>query len=140
MRRRRACTACHRRFTTFERLDTTLLVVKRDGRREQFDRRKVFEGVRRACHKRPVSIEQMEELVSRVEHDLRGLGMSEVTTQQVGEMVMGRLRSIDDIAYVRFASVYRSFRDTDSLMDQVEEFREWKRRQQEEQAQLILPV
>ena len=140
MRRRRMCLTCRHRFTTFERLETTLLVIKRDGRREQFDRRKVFEGVRRACHKRPVSVEQIEDLVIRVENELRGCGLCEVPAQQVGELVMGRLRAIDDIAYVRFASVYRSFADTDSLMQQVEEFREWKRRQEEELAQLKLPV
>jgi len=140
VRRRRTCLSCRRRFTTFERLETTLLVVKRDGRREQFDRRKLFEGVRRACHKRPVSVEQIEDLVSRVENDLRGQGLREVSTQQVGEMVMSRLRSIDDIAYVRFASVYRSFQDTDSLLQQVQEYREWKRREEERQAQLTLPV
>lgn len=140
VRRRRICTACRRRFTTFEHLETTLLVIKRDGRREQFDRRKVFEGVRRACHKRPVSVEQIEELVDRVENDLRGAGLREVTTKQVGEMVMSRLRWVDDIAYVRFASVYCSFEDTDSLLLQVEEFRQWKRRQQEAQVQLALPV
>jgi transcriptional repressor NrdR len=140
VRRRRECVACRHRFTTFERLETTLLVVKRDGRREQFDRRKIFEGVRRACHKRPVSVEQIEDLVNRVEYELRGLGLREVPTQQVGELVIARLRLLDDIAYVRFASVYRRFQDMDSLMMQVEELREWKRKRQEEQAQLKLPV
>ena len=140
VRRRRECVACRRRYTTFERLETTLLVIKRDGRREQFDRRKLFEGIRRACHKRPVSVERIEDLVNRVEHELRGSGLREVESQHVGEMVMARLRALDDIAYVRFASVYRRFQDTDSLLAQVEEFRDWKRKQQEERAQLKLPV
>jgi transcriptional repressor NrdR len=140
VRRRRECLRCHRRYTTFERLDTSLLVVKRDGRREEFDRRKLFEGIRRACHKRPISVEQIHDIVSRVEADLRGLGLPEVESQRVGELVMGRLRLMDDIAYVRFASVYRRFQDMDSLMAEVEGFKEWKRQQAEEQSQLKLPV
>jgi len=140
VRRRRECQTCHRRFTTFERLETTLLVVKRDGRREEFDRRKLFEGIRKACHKRPIAVEQIEELVSRVENELRGLGLPEVQSQRVGEMVMSRLRLLDDIAYVRYASVYRRFQDVDSLMAEVEGFKEWKRKHAEEEAQLALPV
>jgi transcriptional repressor NrdR len=140
VRRRRECLSCGRRFTTFERLDTTLLVVKRDGRREEFDRRKLFEGVRKACHKRPISMEQMEDLVARVESELRGLGRPEVESQRIGEMVMSRLMLLDDIAYVRFASVYRRFQDVDSMMVEVEGFRDWKRKHEEEEAQLALPV
>ena len=140
VRRRRECLACHRRYTTFERLETALLVIKRDGRREEFDRRKLFEGIRRACHKRPFSVEQIEDLVSHVENELRGLGQPEVESQQIGEMVMSRLMLLDDIAYVRFASVYRRFQDVDSLMAEVEEFKDWKRKRLEEQAQLKLPV
>jgi transcriptional repressor NrdR len=140
VRRRRECIACRRRYTTFEHLETGLLIVKRDGRREEFDRRKVFEGVRKACHKRPISVEQIEDLVTRIERELRGLGLREIESQRVGEMVMDRLRMVDDIAYVRFASVYRRFQDVDSLMAEVEEFKDWKLRQQEEQAQLKLPV
>ena len=140
VRRRRECLSCHRRFTTFERLETTLLVIKRDGRREEFDRRKLFEGVRKACHKRPISIQQMEDLVTRVENELRSLGQPEVPSAHVGEMVMSRLMLLDDIAYVRFASVYRRFQDVDTLMAEVEDFRDWKRKREEEQAQLALPV
>jgi transcriptional repressor NrdR len=140
VRRRRQCLACHRRYTTFEHLETGLLVVKRDGRREAFDRRKLFEGIRNACHKRPISVEQIEDLVDRVEHDLRGLGLREIESRRVGDLVMDRLRLLDDIAYVRFASVYRRFQDVDSLMAEVEEVKEWKRRQQEAKAQLSLPV
>jgi transcriptional repressor NrdR len=140
VRRRRECLSCRRRYTTFERLETTLLVIKRDGRREEFDRRKLFEGVRKACHKRPVSVEQIEDLVSRVENELRGLGLREVESQRVGEMVMDRLRILDDIAYVRFASVYHRFQDMESLMAEIEGYREWKRKRLEEEAQLKLPV
>ncbi len=141
IRRRRECLGCHRRYTTFERLETrTLLVIKRDGRREEFDRRKLFEGIRRACHKRPISVERMEELVSRIEHDLRGMGLPEIEARRIGDMVMAHLKLLDDIAYVRYASLYRRFQDVDSLMSDMEEFREWKRRQEEEKAQLKLPV
>jgi transcriptional repressor NrdR len=140
VRRRRECLSCHRRFTTFERLDTTLLVVKRDGRREEFDHRKLFEGVLKACHKRPISVEEIEELVAGVETEVRGLGRPEVESQQIGEMVMTRLMLLDDIAYVRFASVYRRFRDVDSMMLEVEGFKAWKRKHEEEEAQLGLPV
>jgi transcriptional repressor NrdR len=140
VRRRRECLSCRRRYTTFERLETTLLVIKRDGRREEFDRRKLFEGVRKACHKRPISIEQIEDVVNRVENEVRGLGLREVESQRIGQMVIDRLRILDDIAYVRFASVYRRFQDMDSLMTEVEDFKEWKRKRREEQAQLKLPV
>jgi transcriptional repressor NrdR len=140
VRRRRECLSCHRRYTTFERLETSLLVVKRDGRREEFDRRKLLEGIRKACHKRPISAEQIESLVARIESELRGQGLPEVDSQTIGEMVMARLRVMDDIAYVRFASVYRRFEDVNSLMAEVEEFKEWQRQREEEQAQLKLPV
>jgi len=140
VRRRRQCLSCHRRYTTFERLESSLLVIKRDGRREEFDRRKLFEGLRKACHKRPIAVEQIDHLVARIESDVRGLGLHEVSSQRLGEMVMDRLRLLDDIAYVHFASVYRRFPDTGSLMDEVAELREWKRRREEEQDQLKLPV
>ena len=141
VRRRRECLACRRRYTTFERLErATLLVIKRDGRREDFDRTKLFEAIRRACHKRPIAVEQIQELVSRVEHELHGLGLPEVEARRIGGMVMARLKLLDDIAYVRYAALYRRFQDVDSLMAEMEEFREWKRRQEEGKAQLRLPV
>ncbi len=141
IKRRRQCLSCHGRYTTFERIDTsTLMVVKRDGRREEFDRRKLFEGVRKACHKRPISVEQIEDLVAWVEHEVRALGVPEVTSRRIGEMVMSRLMLLDDIAYVRFASVYRRFQDVESMMAEVEEFKEWKRKRLEEKSQLKLPV
>lgn len=141
VRRRRECLVCHRRYTTFERLESSaLLVVKRDGRREEFDRRKLFDGVRRACHKRPISVEQLDELVGRVEHELRSLGLPEVEAARIGEMVMARLKLMDDIAYVRYAAIYRRFQDMNSLMAEMEEFTEWKRRLEEEKTQLQLPV
>ncbi len=120
-RRRRECLGCSRRFTTYERIDEVLpQVVKKDGRREAFDRRKIVEGVATACQKRPVSAEQIEALVSGVERQLQELGEREIRTAAIGEAVMQRLRKIDEIAYVRFASVYREFRDVGEFMTELQ--------------------
>ena len=111
-RRRRECEACSRRFTTYERVEEIApFVVKKDGRRESFDRQKVLSGVRKACEKRRIPLEQLETLVSQIERELIDTGEKEVSAGRVGERVMSHLRDLDDIAYVRFASVYRSFRD-----------------------------
>jgi transcriptional repressor NrdR len=110
-RRRRECLGCGRRFTTYERVEDVLpQVVKKDGRREAFDRRKIVAGLQRACQKRPVGRERIDELVSAVEREVQELGEREVTSHVVGEAVMARLRDLDPVAYVRFASVYRAFR------------------------------
>lgn len=120
-RRRRECEKCGRRFTTYERVEEVLpLVVKRDGRREMFDRQKVLAGMRRACEKRPISLEQIESAVDQIERDLIDSGDKEVVSTAVGERVMNHLRKLDDIAYVRFASVYRSFRDLDEFRAELE--------------------
>jgi len=122
IRRRRECQACAQRFTTYEQVaKVNLLVVKRDGRREPFDRQKLFEGIRRACTKRPVSSERIEQLVSHIESNLYSLGQTEVSSRTIGEMVMERLREIDDVAYVRFASVYRTISDLEAFRRQVDE-------------------
>jgi transcriptional repressor NrdR len=111
-RRRRECLGCERRFTTYERTEESLpALVKKDGRREAFDRRKVLEGLRRACQKRPVSQERIDEMATRVERRLQETGEREVPSSLVGELVMEMLRAEDPVAYVRFASVYRDFRD-----------------------------
>ena len=111
-RRRRECLGCQRRFTTYERTEESLpALVKKDGRREAFDRRKVLEGLRRACQKRPVSQERIDEMATRVERRLQETGEREVPSSSVGELVMEMLRAEDPVAYVRFASVYRDFRD-----------------------------
>ena len=111
-RRRRECLGCQRRFTTYERTEESLpALVKKDGRREAFDRRKVLEGLRRACQKRPVSQERIDEMATRVERRLQETGEREVPSSSVGELVMELLRAEDAVAYVRFASVYRDFRD-----------------------------
>lgn len=120
-RRRRECEKCAKRFTTYERVEEVLpLVVKKDGRREAFDRQKVLAGFRKACEKRPISLEQIETAVSSIETELMETGEKEVSNVVVGEAVMKHLRNLDDIAYVRFASVYRSFRDIDELREEVE--------------------
>ncbi len=119
-RRRRECLGCSRRFTTYERIEEILpQVVKKDGRRETFDRAKIVEGVAIACQKRPVSAEQVEALVSAVERQLQELGEREIRTSAIGEAVMQRLRALDEVAYVRFASVYRAFRDVDEFMTEL---------------------
>ncbi len=120
-RRRRVCLGCERRFTTYERVEEVLpLVVKKDGRREAFDRRKIEEGLQRACQKRPVSREQIDELVSSVERRIQELGEREVQSHVLGEAVMERLRDLDQVAYVRFASVYRAFADVGEFMSELE--------------------
>ena len=128
IRRRRECLACRQRFTTYEQVArVNLLVIKRDGRREPFDRQKLYEGIRRACAKRPVSAERIEQVVSEIETSLYNLGQAEVSSRTIGEMVMERLRELDDVAYVRFASVYRSFADIQTLKREVDQIVEQRR-------------
>lgn len=122
IRRRRECLKCGKRFSTAERLEEGLpLVVKKDGRREVFDRVKILGGLRRACEKRPVSITNLDKVVLRVEHTLLEKGEKEVRASEIGEMVMDELRKLDEIAYVRFASVYRQFRDINEFMDELKD-------------------
>ena len=121
IRRRRECQSCNHRYTTYEQVaKVNLLVVKRDGRREPFDRQKLLEGLWKACAKRPVASTDVESLVTDIESSLYGLGQSEVPSRLVGEMVMERLRKLDAVAYVRFASVYRSFADLETLKREVD--------------------
>lgn len=116
MRRRRECLGCKHRFTTYERMEAPrLFVVKKDGRREQYNRDKVLSGLRRSCEKRPVSDSQMEEIVAKLERELFSRGDTEVATTLLGEKVMEALKTVDKVAYIRFASVYRSFRDVESF-------------------------
>jgi transcriptional repressor NrdR len=119
-RRRRSCDACERRYTTYERVEETLpTVVKKDGRREAFDRQKLIVGLRIACNKRPVSVEQIEAIADAIERDLQEGGEKEIRASLIGERVMARLREADEVAYVRFASVYRSFRDLDEFVEEL---------------------
>jgi transcriptional repressor NrdR len=119
-RRRRECLSCHKRFTTYERVEELMpLVVKKDGRREPYDREKLISGLQKAVEKRPVSMAQLEALVAEVEARVLERGEKEVPSSLFGEEVMRRLRALDQVAYVRFASVYRSFRDIEEFMDEL---------------------
>ena len=120
IRRRRECLACHKRFTTYEIIEhLPLVVVKRDGSRQSFDRVKVINGLVRACEKRPVTLAQLEAIADEIEAELRGALEREVTTAEIGEMVMLRLKDLDEVAYVRFASVYRQFKDINTFMEEL---------------------
>jgi transcriptional repressor NrdR len=120
IRRRRECLQCKRRFTTYERVEELYpLIVKKDGRRETFDRDKLLAGLKKACEKRPVSADQLEETVVAIERLLQGMGEREVPSSVIGEEVMRRLHGLDEVAYVRFASVYRHFRDIGEFMDEL---------------------
>ncbi len=120
IRRRRECLECGKRFTTYEKIETIpMIVIKKDGIRETFDRDKVLNGILRACEKRPVSLAEIEKLIDDIESKLYNMLEREVTSERIGEMVMERLKDLDDIAYVRFASVYRQFKDINSFMDEL---------------------
>ncbi len=122
IRRRRECLKCGKRFTTAERIEEGLpLVVKKDGRREVFDRSKILSGLKKACEKRPISITNLEKIVSRIEYNLLEKGDREIKGSEIGEMVMDELRKLDEVAYVRFASVYRQFRDINEFMDELKD-------------------
>lgn len=121
IRRRRECLDCGERFTTYEYVEAfSLVIIKRDGRREPYDRQKLQTGLVTACKKRPVSTAQLEELVHTVEGRLQNLGQREVPSREVGELVMEELRKLDQVAYVRFASVYRDFKTTDQFRDELD--------------------
>ncbi|AST92818.1 transcriptional regulator NrdR [Sutcliffiella cohnii] len=129
IRRRRECEACSFRFTTFEKVEQMpLIVVKKEGVREEFSREKALRGLIRACEKRPVPLEKLEDIVINVEKDLRNIGVSEVNSNTIGEMVMDHLAKIDEIAYVRFASVYRQFKDINVFLDELKELIERERK------------
>ncbi len=120
IRRRRQCLSCERRFTTYERSDEIpYMVVKKDGRREKFDRQKVLAGLLKACEKRPVPMSKLAEIVDAVEGRLSDSSEREISTTAIGEMLMDRLRSVDKIAYVRFASVYRDFQDVEAFLNEL---------------------
>ncbi len=128
IRRRRQCLSCERRFTTYERIDEIpYVVVKKDGRREKFDRQKVLNGLLRACEKRPVSMSSLAELVDEVEARLSESPDREITTTEIGELLVERLRTLDKIAYVRFASVYRDFQDVEAFFAELENLMKQKR-------------
>ena len=120
IRRRRECLACHKRFTTYETIETLpLVVIKRDGSRQTFDKAKLINGMVRACDKRKVPLPVIEQIADEIEQELQGALDREVTTEEVGEMVMRRLQDVDEVAYVRFASVYRQFKDINTFMQEL---------------------
>ncbi len=120
IRRRRECEKCSRRFTTFETIEEApLIVIKKDGSREEFSRDKMMRGLIRACEKRPVSVERLESIVSEVEREIRTTAHAEVESREIGESVMEQLYPVDEVAYVRFASVYRQFKDIDMFMKEL---------------------
>jgi transcriptional repressor NrdR len=121
VRRRRECLACGKRYTTYEYVEkVSLTVVKNDGKREDFDRQKLFKGIAMACNKRPISEAQINDLVTQIEEELQNSSRgTEVTSKKIGELVMDRLKSLDEVAYVRFASVYRKFKDKNEFLDEL---------------------
>jgi len=122
IRRRRECLACGRRFTTYEKLEDVLpMLVKKDGRREPFNREKIISGIRKACQKRPVSMSQIEEFVDAIEVYFQEQGKKEIESSEVGERVINKLKEWDEVAYVRFASVYRQFKDINEFMAELEQ-------------------
>lgn len=121
IRRRRKCPKCEERFTTYEYVDLVpLMVVKRDGRRQNFDRTRILNGILKACEKRPVSVERIEAVVDEIDHEIRKRFDQEVASKDIGELIMKRLSALDEVAYVRFASVYRQFRDVNQFMNELQ--------------------
>ena len=120
IRRRRECLSCKKRFTTYETVESLpMVVVKKDGSRQSFDRRKVLGGMIRACEKRPVALAELEKIADEIEQELQNGMDREISTAQIGELVMDRLKKVDEVAYVRFASVYRQFKDIDTFMSEL---------------------
>ena len=120
IRRRRQCNGCNKRFTTYEKVETIpLIVIKKDNNREPYDRQKIVSGILRSCHKRPISADQINRLVDEVETEIFNREEREIPAQEIGEIVMNRLKDLDAVAYVRFASVYREFKDVNTFMDEI---------------------
>ena len=120
IRRRRQCNGCKKRFTTYEKVETIpLIVIKKDNNREPYDRQKIVSGILRSCHKRPISADQINRLVDEIETEIFNREDREIPAQEIGEIVMSRLKDLDAVAYVRFASVYREFKDVNTFMDEI---------------------
>jgi len=123
IRRRRVCDGCGKRFTTFEKIESFhMIIIKKDNNREQYDRLKIESGILRACYKRPVSADQIQKLINEVEREIFYQEMNEIASSKIGEMVMNKLKDVDPVAYVRFASVYREFKDINTFMDELKTF------------------
>ena len=120
IRRRRECLKCGKRFTTYEYIEeVSMMVIKKDGRREPIDRKKILSGIMKACEKRPISVEKMEELATQIERAMQKKSDHEISSSKVGELIMEKLKILDDVAYVRFASVYRQFKDVGQFMEEL---------------------
>lgn len=120
IRRRRQCDECGKRFTTYEKVETLpLIVVKKDNNREPYDREKIVAGIVRSCHKRPISMTQINDIVDDIEGQIFNMGEKEIPTTTIGSIVMDKLKDLDEVAYVRFASVYREFKDVNTFMDEI---------------------
>ena len=120
IRRRRQCDECGKRFTTYEKVETLpLIVVKKDNNREPYDREKIVAGIVRSCHKRPISMKQINDMVDDIEGQIFNMGEKEIPTTTIGSIVMDKLKDLDEVAYVRFASVYREFKDVNTFMDEI---------------------
>ena len=120
IRRRRQCDECGKRFTTYEKVETLpLIVVKKDNNREPYDREKIVAGIDRSCHKRPISMKQINDMVDDIEGQIFNMGEKEIPTTTIGSIVMDKLKDLDEVAYVRFASVYREFKDVNTFMDEI---------------------
>ena len=127
IRRRRECENCKRRFTTYEKIEqVNVMVVKNDGAREFFDREKILKGIIRSCEKRPISIKQMENIVTDIEKEIVNMMQREISSEEIGNLVMDKLKDIDEVSYVRFASVYRQFKDVNSFLDELKNIIEEK--------------
>jgi len=127
IRRRRECLKCGYRFTTYERLEMpSVLVIKRSGQREIFDREKILRGIQKACEKRPISANKMNEIVSEIEREIIEIGENEISSKKIGEMISEKLKNLDEVAYIRFASVYRQFKDIKSFEKELQKLKEEK--------------
>ena len=127
IRRRRECENCKKRFTTYEKIEqVNVMVVKKDGAREFFDREKILQGIIRSCEKRPISIKQMENIVTDIEKEIVNMMQREISSEEIGNLVMDKLKDIDEVSYVRFASVYRQFKDVNSFLDELKNIIEEK--------------
>ena len=125
IRRRRQCDACNKRFTTYEKVDAIpLVVVKKDMNRESYDRAKIEAGVFRSCHKRPISVEQIKTFVDEIENEIFAMEEKEISSSTIGELLMEKLKTLDPVAYVRFASIYREFKDVNTFMDEIKKILE----------------
>lgn len=127
IKRRRECEKCGKRFVTYERPSVDIIVIKKDGRREDFNREKILTGIKKACEKRPIGYDKIEKMVDKVEREIRKTGQKEIESSVIGEMIVKKLKKLDKVAYIRFASVYRSFEDIESFENEISSLKEVKK-------------